>query len=134
MMMSDFSFTMPVLFFRRLVFREGILVLIFFVFGLSACDGSGNGGGGKATLHWESPTVNTDGSALNDLAGFRVYHGRDRLLTKANAQRVDIDKASTSHVLESLPLGLHFFAVTAVDASGNESEFSEVISTDITGA
>jgi Putative Ig domain len=30
---------------------------------------------GSAALSWTAPTQNTDGSALTDLAGYRVYHG-----------------------------------------------------------
>src|SRR5690606_12685719 len=32
---------------------------------------------GSAALSWSKPTENTDGSALTDLAGYRVYHGRN---------------------------------------------------------
>ena len=32
---------------------------------------------GSATLSWMPPTENADGSALTDLAGYRIYYGRN---------------------------------------------------------
>ncbi len=33
---------------------------------------------GSATLSWKPPTENADGSALTNLAGYRIYYGRNR--------------------------------------------------------
>jgi hypothetical protein len=79
---------------------------------------------GTATLSWTAPTQNTDGSALTDLAGFRVYHG-----TSASALN-DIyqlaSPATTSYSFTQLASGTHYFAVAAYTASGVESALSAV--------
>src|ERR1700681_4629171 len=32
-------------------------------------------GTGMATVSWQAPTTNTDGAALTDLSGYRIYYG-----------------------------------------------------------
>ncbi len=138
--MSDFRLMKPVpgkpLFVPRIVLYA-MTACGSSVSGVAAVEGESLGDGpvglGKATLHWESPTVNSDGSSLNDLAGFRVYYGTVDPLTKENARQVNVDKAVTSKPIEALSPGTYFFAVTAIDTSGNESAFSEVVSADISG-
>lgn len=81
---------------------------------------------GSAQLSWTAPTENADGSPLTDLAGFRVYWGaaEDEL-----SYSVQIDNPSISmYLVENLTPSQWFFAVTAIDAGGNESALSEVIS------
>ncbi len=113
------------------------LILVFVLYVMSACgsgaSGGGSAGGGRVTLHWQSPTASADGSSLNDLDGFRVYYGKAEPLTKANAKQLKTGKDARSQLIEALSPGTYFFAVTAIDTSGNESAFSEVISTDISG-
>jgi len=79
-------------------------------------------GSGTATLTWTAPTQRTDGSALTNLAGYRIYWGTEsRNYTKS----VEIDNpAVTSYVIENLGPGTHYFATTAVDANGAESAYS----------
>jgi len=81
---------------------------------------------GSAQLSWTAPMQNADGSPLTDLAGFRVYWGTaaDEL-----TYSMQIDNPSVSMFLvENLTPAQWFFAVTALDATGNESALSEVIS------
>lgn len=108
-------------------------ILVFALYGLAACGESPSAGGAAVTLHWEPPTLSEDGSDLNDLEGFRVYYGTVEPLTKENAKQLKVDKALKSQLIGGLFPGIYFFAVTAVDTSGNESVFSEVISADISG-
>ncbi|HTT01770.1 MAG TPA: fibronectin type III domain-containing protein [Steroidobacteraceae bacterium] len=81
------------------------------------------------TVSWQAPTENTDGTLLTDLAGFRIYGGADpsNLTVQASVMNPSIDR----YVIESLSAGIWYFAVTAVDASGNESNLSEVASVDL---
>lgn len=77
---------------------------------------------GTATLSWTAPTQNTDGSALTDLAGYRVYHGTD-----PNALNDIIQLASagtTTYTFSQLASGTHYFAVSAYTSSGVESALS----------
>jgi hypothetical protein len=126
---------------RRFVHWMVLFVLLVSTFVIGACgtslsgDPMGNDSpeSGKVTLHWEAPLHNRDGSLLQDLAGFRIYYGRGIPLTKENASKVDVDKNLNSRSIDALMPGTYFFAVTAIDQSGNESVFSEVVSVDISG-
>ncbi|MBN1240075.1 MAG: putative Ig domain-containing protein, partial [Gammaproteobacteria bacterium] len=81
---------------------------------------------GTATLSWTAPTQRTDGSALTDLTGYRVYSSTD---PDDLGSPTDIDNAGiTTYVVENLTSGTWYFAVTAVDSSGLESDFSNVAS------
>jgi hypothetical protein len=82
---------------------------------------------GAATLSWTIPTLNEDGSPLNnDLAGFRVYYS----MTQGDYTNYDdVDNPSLStHMVENLSPAIWFFVVTAYDFSGNESAPSNVTS------
>jgi hypothetical protein len=84
------------------------------------------GATGAATLSWASPTQNTDGSAVTNLAGYRIYHG-----TSANALNTMIQVSNpgiTLYVVDSLATGTHYFAVTAYNTAGAESDRSAVAS------
>jgi hypothetical protein len=79
---------------------------------------------GAATLSWSVPTLNTDGSSLTDLAGFRVYHG-----TSANSLTdvADVPGASASgYTWTQLASGTHYFAVAAYSSSEGESAMSSI--------
>lgn len=79
---------------------------------------------GSATLSWQPPTSRTDGSALTNLAGYRIHYGT----SPGNfTQRVTISNAGiTSAVIEGLAPGTWYFAATAYDTAGVESDFSNV--------
>lgn len=81
---------------------------------------------GNATITWEAPTLNADGTPLTDLAGYRVKWG-----TASGVYPNTLDVTGTSTVVQNLPAGSYFFRVTALDAAGNESapsnEASKVI-------
>ena len=79
---------------------------------------------GRAALTWTPPTENTDGSALANLAGYRVYFGSS---ASALTQKVDITNAGlTAYVLENLPAGTTYFAVAAINSAGVESAVSSL--------
>jgi hypothetical protein len=77
---------------------------------------------GTATLDWTSVTLNTNGSALTDLAGYRVHYG-----TSATnlSQVVQIANASvTTYLVSNLTSGTWYFGVTAYASDGSESAMS----------
>ncbi len=79
---------------------------------------------GSVTLSWTPPTQNTDGTALTDLAGYKLYWG-----TTAGSypNKITIDNASVStYVVENLVPGTYEFVATAFNSSGVESDFSGV--------
>lgn len=74
---------------------------------------------GSATLNWQPPTYNEDGTALVDLAGYVVRYGNnpaslDKALSLTNP-------GLTSVVIEDLVEGTWYFALVAVNSSGIES-------------
>jgi hypothetical protein len=79
---------------------------------------------GTAALSWTAPTQNADGSALTDLAGYKVYHG-----TSASALNEIIDVpgvSSTTYTFNLLSSGTHYFAVAAYNSAGINSALSTV--------
>ena len=79
---------------------------------------------GTATVSWEPPTQRTDGSALTDLAGYRVYYGKS---SGSLTHVIDVDKVGqTSQHIENLDSGTWYFAVTAYCSKGLESPKSEI--------
>jgi hypothetical protein len=78
------------------------------------------------TLEWRPPTENTDGSALTNLAGYRVQYGKS---ASALNQTIQITNPSISrYVIDDLPAGTHYFALKAYTKSGIESAMSPIVS------
>src|SRR3569832_1557229 len=102
----------------------------------TACGGGGGSeslgltgpttGSAQASLTWEAPTANADGSALTDLAGFKIYHGTTSPLTKENSQMIDAGN-TTTYTVEGLDTATHYFVVTSYEMLGKESEFSNEV-------
>jgi hypothetical protein len=78
---------------------------------------------GAVTLMWTPPNENVDDSLLEDLSGFNVYWGTQpgELAPHTSVPGAGI----TSHFIEGLEPGLYFFALTAINAMGIESELSD---------
>jgi hypothetical protein len=88
---------------------------------------AGSTNSGTATLGWTAPTENTNGTALTNLAGYRLHYG-----TSASnlATIVQVPGASvTTYTLNSLAAATYYFAITAYTSSGVESALSPVVST-----
>jgi hypothetical protein len=81
---------------------------------------------GSATLNWQPPTERTDGTALSNLAGYRIYYGN----APGNfSQSVNLTNPGlTSYVIDNLSGGTWYFAMTAVDAAGLESARTNPVS------
>jgi hypothetical protein len=77
----------------------------------------------SVTLTWDPPTTNTDSTPLTALAGYKIYYGLapGKYITSLNVGNVtqfqvnNLDDAVT-----------HYFAVTAYNTSGYESDYSNV--------
>jgi hypothetical protein len=74
-------------------------------------------------LAWDTPTLADDGSALNDLAGFKIYDGSSPGQYSAVTDVGDVTEFTT----DPYPVGTYYFSVTAYDSSGNESTFSNEV-------
>jgi hypothetical protein len=79
---------------------------------------------GNATLNWTAPTQNTDGSALTNLAGYRIYYG---MSPSALSSVVVLSNPSvTTYLVSNLSPGTWYFGLTAYTSSGTESSLSNV--------
>jgi len=83
------------------------------------------GGGGSiiggATLSWDTPLKNADGSLLTDLQGYKVYYG----VSSGNyTQMIDVGNVNL-YTLSGLTKGTtYFFTVTTYNSSGIESNYA----------
>lgn len=79
---------------------------------------------GSAILTWQPPALNTDGSYITDLAAFRVYWGTTQGTYPQSAQIANV--AAGTHTVTGLARGTWYFVVTALNAQGTESSYSNV--------
>jgi hypothetical protein len=80
---------------------------------------------GAASLTWEPPTTNTDGSALTNLAGYRIVYGASPTQL---TQTIQVASAGMSaYVVENLAPGTYYFALRAYTTKGAESADSNVV-------
>jgi len=83
--------------------------------------------GGSATLTWEAPTTNQDGTApLTDLAGYVVRYGTSPGSYTSNVRLYD--RTLTTYGVTNVPSGTYYFVVQAFDTSNNLSPNSEEVS------
>ncbi|WP_405240811.1 putative Ig domain-containing protein [Lentisalinibacter orientalis] len=77
---------------------------------------------GSVTLSWTPPAENTDGSALTDLAGYKIYYGTS---SGNYGNSVTIDNPGlTTYVVDNLSPNTYYFSATAFNSTGIESDFS----------
>lgn len=97
--------------------------------GIASSESGGSGGSApesgsstdnSITLAWDKPDINSDGSELNDLSGYKIYYG-----TSSNnyTQSIDVGNITTA-VISNLSSGTWCFTTTAYDTAGNESSYS----------
>jgi hypothetical protein len=89
-------------------------------------------GTGSALVSWVPPTTNTNGSALTNLASFRIYYGTSSSALTRNLPISDVTLRSAR--VSGLAPGTWFFATRAVNTLGVESANSNVASKAVTGA
>ncbi len=77
---------------------------------------------GSVTLSWTPPTQNEDGTALMDLAGYKIYWGTTPG-SYPDSVRIDNPGLAT-YVVENIPQGTYEFVATSFNASGVESVYS----------
>ncbi|MBI4603393.1 MAG: fibronectin type III domain-containing protein [Planctomycetes bacterium] len=80
-------------------------------------------GEAAVTLSWTAPALSADETPCTDLAGFKIYDGSR---TGAYTWVTDVGRVTT-FTTDPLPAGTYYFAVTAYDWSGNESEVSDEV-------
>ncbi len=75
----------------------------------------------RFALEWRPPTRNVDGSLAQDIDGYRVYWGKN---PGRYTGSVTISSPDVTRWEPDLGPGTYFFAVSAFDRAGNESEKS----------
>lgn len=91
----------------------------------SAGSAATNKSSGNATLSWQAPTTNTDGEALTDLAGYRIYYGTNASDLTETIQLSGV--GLQTYAVENLGPGTWYFAVKAVASTGVESALSDIV-------
>jgi hypothetical protein len=73
-------------------------------------------------LAWQPPTTNTNGTPITDLAGYKIHYGT---ASGNYTQVVSVDNGGLSrYVVENLPKGTYYFALSAYNSQGVESALS----------
>ncbi len=85
---------------------------------------------GSATLSWNPPTTNTDGTPLTDLAGYKIYYGTS---SGNYTQIINVGNVTTYPVSNLTAGATYYFVVTAYDTSGYESGYSNQVGKTIAG-
>jgi hypothetical protein len=82
---------------------------------------------GSLTLKWTAPVTRTDGTALDvsEIDGYFIYIGE-------TAQTMQIetdlnDGQTDSYIVENVPVGTYYVALTVYDVDGNESSLSNIL-------
>ena len=86
---------------------------------------------GEAVLSWTAPTQNTDGSALTDLAGYKIYAGFVQGGPYGDVSITINNPTTTTFTVPGLTEGSTYFFVTTAFNSANpvqESDFSNEVS------
>ena len=80
---------------------------------------------GSATVSWEKPTQNTDGTPLTNLAGYIVRYGTD--IAELSSSVAVTSPNTTALEIGSLSPGNWYFGVAAINALNVESELSRIV-------
>ncbi len=81
---------------------------------------------GSVTLSWTAPTTNTNGTPLNDLAGYRILYGAN---PGALTQVIAVSNPGlTDYVIDNLAPQTYYFNIVAYTASGLQSSLSNLVS------
>jgi len=102
----------------NLLFLFLVCTLIIFLHAPSAFSGF-------ATLSWDPPVTDADGTPVSDLAGYKIYYGTS---SSNYSQNIDVGNVTT-YTINNLTEGMtYYFAATAYDAARNESTESNEVS------
>jgi hypothetical protein len=81
---------------------------------------------GEATLSWTRPTLDTNGSPITDLVGYKIYYGKSSGALTSVIQVTN--PATVEYEIGNLGTGTWYFAVSAYNSESVESARSAVAS------
>ncbi|MDH5570152.1 MAG: fibronectin type III domain-containing protein [Gammaproteobacteria bacterium] len=89
--------------------------------------GANNDNNAYVILNWMPPELNTDGSSLDNLNGYKIYYGPAPDLM---VYSINIDDANAfNYVIENLFYNtVYFFTITSINSQGIESNTSNIVS------
>jgi hypothetical protein len=104
---------------------DGTVTRSLAAFSITVVASSGTNNG-TATLSWQPPTQNEDGTALTDLAGFEIVYGRSS--TSLSEKVTLANPGLTTYMVTGLSSGTWYFALRSYTTSGTRSDMSSVVS------
>ena len=79
---------------------------------------------GQASLSWEAPATNEDGTSLTDLNGYKIYYGT----APGNyTQNIDVGNVTTYNFTNLTDGQTYYFVATAYNAARVESSYSNEV-------
>jgi len=79
-----------------------------------------------AQLNWTAPTENENGSALTNLAGYKIYYGQS--ITNLDVSIIVNTPSETSYDIKNLDSNKsYFFCISAYSTAGSESKCSDTV-------
>jgi hypothetical protein len=84
---------------------------------------------GSVTVNWSTPTQNTNGTPLVNLAGFRIFYSTNPNNLSQSAQIAN--PGITSYVLSNLAPGTWYIGLADYTAAGVQSSLSNIASTTV---
>lgn len=88
--------------------------------------GSSGTTNGTATVNWQPPTQNTNGTVITNLAGYTIEYGTNKSNLTSSVKVAN--PGLTSYVIENLAAGTYYFGVIAYNSAGQTSSLSGVVS------
>jgi Fibronectin type III domain len=98
--------------------------------GATSTGGTGGSGStattGAATVNWNPPTQNSNGSTITSLAGYTIEYGTNKSNLTSSVKLAN--PGLTSYVVENLAAGTYYFGVIAYNSAGSTSALSSIVS------
>ena len=95
-------------------------------FTVTVSNAPSGGSSGAATVSWTLPTLNTNGTALTNLAGVRLFYGTS---SSSLTQQVQLPGTSTTtYTIDNLAAGTWYFGAAAYNSAGMQSAMSAIVS------
>ncbi|MBI5543307.1 MAG: hypothetical protein HY901_05425 [Deltaproteobacteria bacterium] len=82
----------------------------------------------SVSLAWDAPLTNSDGTPLTDLGGYRLHYGTS---SRSYSVHREVPAATTTLLIDGLAPGTYYFAASAVNAAGVESDLSSELRVDL---
>ncbi|AZZ91518.1 hypothetical protein EUZ85_12560 [Hahella sp. KA22] len=124
---------------KSLPIFTGIFFLTTLVTGCGGGGGSSQSSSGANGVYvfWDAPVTREDGTPLaaSEISSYRIYHsftppkasGSNKAASNDEWKSVKVPADTDSYYFDNLEVGDHYFAVTAVDTFGVESDPSQIL-------